>query len=807
MAVDADDPQCRCPSTPPRARRLPARAQGAARASLPRWPLSLLALALALAAAMPALAEEADEAADAARATVTTLPALDVVGVSPVGDAALPADKSPYPVRGLDADQLDRMRSVDLTQAMDRSIAGISLNSVQGNPLQPDVQFRGFTGSPLLGIAQGIAVYQDGVRVNEVFGDTINWDLLPQQGIDRLDVVTGANPVFGLNTLGGAIVLHTKNGFDNPGTQLSYEGGSYGREVASVESGGSNGTLGYYLLADNLYEQGWRDLSPTHARHALANVGWHGQRGSLDLILAKARTELTGNGAQSVQALHRDYDSIFTAPDQTRNDLTQASLHGSFAFTDDLVLSAMAYQRRVKTRSFNGDGSDAQPCQDDPDILCEEGGDEDDQDTVTDQNGNPVSSAYDAVNNIGQRRQRVHGGTVQLVFSRPLWGHANQLVVGGDWLSGNVRYASIVEPAVLLEDRSTSRGSGLEIPEDALDVFASTRTWAWYATDTFSLTDALALTVSARYNHTRTRIVDRSGENPDLNGNHGFSRLNPAAGLAWKLNERLTAYGNYSESTRAPTPVELTCADEDAPCKLPNQFVADPPLKQVVAKSWEAGLRGHAAGLQWQAGLFRTTSHDDILFQAVGGVTSNEGFFANVGDTRRQGLEASAQGRLAGDRVEWSASYVWLDATYRDGFTENAANHPDADEDGLITVRRGDRIPGLSRHQLKAGVDWVLDAGVRIGADGQYRSNQYLRGDESNQLSPIGGYAVFGLHASWDVNAHLQLSARVENLTDRRYASFGTLGEPDEVFPGDTDPRFLGPGAPRGGWVGVRYRF
>ncbi|HCH0556545.1 TPA: TonB-dependent receptor [Pseudomonas aeruginosa] len=783
----------RTPSSTPCPQRMPSR-----RALSRALTLALLGACPAL---MPALA------ADTATPGITRLPTLDVVGVTPNGDATLPADKSPYPVRGLEAEQLDRMTSVDLTEAMDRQVAGISLNSVQGNPLQPDVQFRGFTGSPLLGIAQGIAVYQDGVRVNEVFGDTVNWDLLPQQGIDRLDVVTGANPVFGLNTLGGAIVLRSKNGFDDPGTALSYEAGSFGREVASVESGGNNGTLGYYVLADHLYEQGWRDLSPTHARHYMANFGWHGERAALDLDLAKARTDLTGNGAQSIQAMRRDYASIFTAPDQTQNDLTQASLHGRYDIADDLVLSAMAYQRTVRTRSFNGDTSDAEPCEDDPAFLCEDEDDQGQQAFVTDQNGDPVSSEYDAVNNIGHRRQRAHGGNVQLVFSRPLGGHDNQLVLGGDWLSGNVRYSSIVAPAVLLEDRSTSRDAGLQIPDQALDVFASTRTYAWYATDTFSLTEALALTVSARYNHTRTRIADRSGENPDLNGEHVFSRLNPAAGLAWKLSNSLTAYGSYSESTRAPTPVELTCSDEDAPCKLPNQFVADPPLDQVVAKSWEAGLRGRGAGVQWQAGVFRTTSHDDILFQAVGGATSNEGFFANVGDTRRQGLELSAQGRLAGDRVEWSASYVWLDATYQDGFTENAVHHPQADADGQISVQRGDRIPGLSRHQLKAGVEFALSQALRIGVDGQYRSSQSLRGDESNQLAPLGGYALFGLHARWDVTPRLQLSARIENLTDRRYASFGTLGEPGDVFPGDSDPRFLGPGAPRGGWVGARYRF
>ena len=159
----------------------------------------------------------------------------------------------------------------------------------------------------------------------------------------------------------------------------------------------------------------------------------------------------------------------------------------------------------------------------------------------------------------------------------------------------------------------------------------------------------------------------------------------------------LNFYGGYSESTRAPTPVELTCADEDAPCKLPNQFLADPALKQVVAKSWEGGFRGRFGGsyrIDWHVGLFRTTNVDDILFQATGGSSSNEGFFANVGDTRREGLEASVSGVAFDKRLNWYANYTYLDATYRTTFSENSANHPDADANGLIYVRKGDRLPG-----------------------------------------------------------------------------------------------------------------
>jgi outer membrane receptor protein involved in Fe transport len=362
---------------------------------------------------------------------------------------------------------------------------------------------------------------------------------------------------------------------------------------------------------------------------------------------------------------------------------------------------------------------------------------------------------------------------------------------------------------MLRDDHSTVPDTGLFIPEDTLMVRSSTRSTGLFATDTLSISDRLAVTLSGRENRTRTKIRDETGENPDLDGDHGFSRFNPAAGVTYQFSNALNFYGGYSESTRAPTPVELTCADEDAPCKLPNQFLADPPLKQVVAKSWEGGFRGRLGEISgdridWHVGLFRTTNVDDILFQATGGSSSNEGFFANVGETRRQGLEASLAGTAFGKRLRWYANYTYLDATYRTGFTENSANHPDADDDGLIEVRRGNRIPGLPEHSVKLGGDLALTKQLSIGGDVIASSGQYLRNDEANLLPEIPGYAVVNLHASYTFNDHVSVFGRIDNVFDRKYYTFGTLGEPDEVFPDFEDPRFYGPAAPRGAWIGVR---
>jgi outer membrane receptor protein involved in Fe transport len=761
-----------------------------------------IVLVLAVATATSAAADAPGDPQERADENVTTLDLVTVVGVTPVAGTDIAISKLPYDVQSADDEALKRSQALDLGDFMNRRLAGVSINEAQGNPLQPDLQFRGFTATPLLGGSEGISVYLDGVRVNEVFGDTVNWDLIPEDAVERMSLLSGSNPVFGLNTLGGAISIQTKSGFSDPGTRAEIYGGSSGRWNGTVETGGNSGAWGWYLMGNHFEEDGWRDDSPSRATNFYGTLSWRGDAGSLDFHLGQGDTNLTGNGAAPIEEIARRYEAIFTAPDNTKNTLDLASLQGSYDLNAATKLSFTTYHRKVDTTSYNGDTSDFEECEDDDDILCDH-----EDEPILDQNGNPVDSAFDAINNLSERKQTADGATLQMTFSQPLGAMENQLVVGIDYIEGRLRFDSIVEASVLQENRSTVPNTGIFIPADALSVLTSTETSGFYATDTLSITDALALTLSGRQNHTRTKITDRTGANPDLNGSHGFSRFNPAAGLSYQWSPEIGLYGGYSESTRAPTPVELTCADEDAPCKLPNQFVADPPLKQVVAKGWEGGLRGHLNGagrIDWHLGLFRTTNTDDILFQATGGSASNEGFFANIGDTRRQGLEATLAGTAFDKRLDWYANYTYLDATYRTDFTENSANHPDADEDGLIDVRKGNRIPGLPRNRFKIGADFAVTSALSVGGDAVASSGQHLRGDEANLLPKLGGYAVFNLRAVYAFNEHVALFGRIDNVFDRKYYTFGILGEPDEVFADFEDPRFVSPAQPRAGFVGVR---
>ena len=210
-------------------------------------------------------AEPADGAAD------------DTIGTSPVPGSAIARDKVPSNAQALRAQDFDHATAPDFLSAIGQRLPGVSLGDQSGNEFQRDVKYRGFTASPVIGTPQGLAVYQNGVRINEVFGDTVNWDFIPESAIHRLELVPN-NPVYGLNALGGAIAMQMKNGFIYRGAEAEVRGGSYGRSGATVQAGGQNGDFAAYVAADALKDEGWRDYSPSRLRRIFADVGTRGDR-------------------------------------------------------------------------------------------------------------------------------------------------------------------------------------------------------------------------------------------------------------------------------------------------------------------------------------------------------------------------------------------------------------------------------------------------------------------------------------------------------------------------------------------------
>jgi len=742
---------------------------------------------------------------------------MNVISATPLEGGGVEANKLPGHIQVVTSEQLQKTQSISLADYISRYLGSVTINEAQNNPLQPDIYYRGFVASPLLGMPQGLSTYVNGVRFNEPFGDNVNWDLIPKGAIDSMALYGGSNPVYGLNSLGGAISVKTKTGFSAPGHQIEVYGGSWDRHSEELSSGWNNGTWGYFVDLNHFEEEGWRNFSPTKAERAFGTLSWRGDKGSLDLTLAANDNDLRGNGATPETMLAREgRKSVFTHPDQTITRMFFSELAGSYDVTDDIEISGNAYFRQNRVKTFNGDTSDYKDCvfAGNAGLLCEDPENVPDEEVVVDINGNPVAASAaveGGTNNTSQTNMRSRGGSIQTVFAKDLFQHENNLTVGTSYDYSSVHFSSDTELASLTGDRGTA-GSGILVDEPRVRLATNTSSVGVFLSDSFSITDDLTATVAGRYNYIHMNLIDKDGT--DLNGSHTFERLNPSAGLTYNILDNLTVYGNYSESTRAPTPMELSCADPNAPCKLPNSFTADPPLEQVVAKTWEGGFRGDLdeilgkGELKWNLGYFHTINSNDIIFRRdLNSGLISQGFFQNVGKTRRYGIEAGSHvnyPQLFSTIDDWhfSANYTYLNARFLSGFDSlNPLNH-----EQIARVTYGDRIPGIPEHVFKAALNVDLWQRVSLGIDGLYSGVQVFRGDEANNNAKLSGYWVFNANAEYKITKNFALFGKLVNIFDNNYNTFGVYGDASSI-PGNFgsgNDRFVSPAMPRAGWIGLR---
>ncbi len=694
---------------------------------------------------------------------------VEVVGVTPIHGIGLPAAKVPANVQVFTAADADAARTLDVPSLLAERAAGVQTSDAQAGTFQPDLLFRGFAGSPLLGASEGLAVYQDGVRVNDPFGDTIHWDLLPSAAIASINLMPGSNALFGLNALGGALSIQTKDGFDFPGHRVLFTTGSFARHHVEAQSGGSRGSLAYFASATLTDERGWRDFSPSTVRRLFGDLAWRRSTTAVTIRATGASNRLTGNGPAPIALVEEDRDAVFTHPDRTDNDAALVTADARRQTSDTLLVEGVAYYRYGRTQSFNGDLAD-----------------EDD--------------GFDALNNLSDTRGRAAGASAQLTQTARLGGRDNHFIAGAGIDTAGTTFHFASERAFLTPDRGTTR-TGVFDEEAFVHLRSRMHTASAFLTDTWSATPAISLTASARVNWTRLRLRDQLGT--ALTGNHRFVRVNPATGLTWQARPSLTLYGSYTQSSRVPTPVELTCADPEDPCRLPNAFVADPPLDQVIAGTWEGGIRQSRERTRWAAAAFSTIVHDDIIFVSSG-TLRGEGHFQNVARTRRRGLEATVEYDVA-KRLSATAAYTWQRATFGVPMRIASRFHPEA-HGNEIAVERGDRLPGVPAHAGKLALTAAITDRFTLGAGVRAQSGQFLRGDEANLLEAAPGFLVVNAHARRRLSDRLHLIVQAQNLLDARYYTFGVLGDASLVD-GDDDPRFLSPGAPRAVWGGVEIQF
>ena len=752
---------------------------------------------------------------------------MEVVVTAPLAGSEVERGKVPVNTGILRQEDLQRTGPASALRALDERIGNVTINQAQGNEFQPNLLYRGFEASPLVGNAQGLAVYLNGTRFNQPFGDTVNWDLIPDIAMERIEVA-GPNPAFGLNALGGAITVKLKDGFTYHGAQLELSGGSFGRIQGSAQYGVQSGNTAAYIAGTALNDDGWRDHSPSQLRQVYGDVGYRGDKAEVHVNLVGAANILTGNGTTPVELLAASRSAVFTYPDETRNRYLRLTTTGSYEVSDRISLQATAYYSNLSQRTRNGNASDAQPCPDDQTVLCNGDGT-----PYTTRGGGRIANAlnpglYPGVTGGGPYSQldetatdsNGFGAALQGTHRSEVFGRTNRLLVGASYDGGRTTFSARSSLGALTLDRDYF-GPGAVISQDngsitPVRLDASNDYYGVYASDTLDVTDRLSLTVSGRMNVAEINLRDRNGA--ALSGDHSFTKFNPAAGATYKLLSNVSLYGGYSQSNRAPTPAELSCASPASPCSLTNFFVADPSLKQVVAQNYEAGVRGSfglasiggpAAGrVSWNFGLFRTDADDDILFTTSTGVLGR-GYFQNVGSTRRQGVEAGVSMRQGG--LLAYLDYAYTEATFQSGFTVGSRNNPFADANGLTQVRPGNVIPGVPTQRLKFGVQYQVTPEWTVGTTGIASSGRYLQGDAANLTAKTGAYVVLNLNTAYQVTQNIQVFGLVQNVTDAKYATFGGFSPvglvPIVQAPGATNTRSLVPGAPVAGFGGVRMTF
>jgi len=759
-------------------------------------------------------------------------PTTVVVSATAIAGPSIDLDRVSGTVQVLSASDLSREGSASLTGALNSHLSSINVNDGADDAFQPNILYRGFEASPVLGTPQGLAVYQNGVRINEAFGDTVNWDLFPDIAVNRVELVS-SSPVYGLNALGGAISVTMKNGFTYPGNYLELSGGSYGLHSALGQFGMNSGPWGFYIAGKALDSVGWREFSWDRVRELYSVLSLHFERASFDLGYSRASNDLNGQGPAPVQELAMNRALTFTGPQNNINDLNFVTLNGTFELTDAWSVQGLAYYRQFDQGVLNGNNTSYITCTNTPEILCQPDG-----------LAPLMNAAGQTLPDISQRGTRIigendfevihtygRGASLQTSASDPIFEHGNQFVAGAtvDYAAvsfytgtqiGVLNSQLLILPSSLIVDTpENSYAANTFGDQTPVSVKSINRDYGFYATDTFDVTRAFSITAGGRYNVAYIDLEDQLGSN--LTGNNRYTHFNPALGGAYKLLPTLTVYAGISGGNRTPTASEIECSNPLQPCLLPTNLAGDPPtLRQVVSHSTEVGLRGtnpnlRAAGdvLTWSVSVFHTLLHDDIFGIAT---SVSQGFFQNIGDTRRQGFEAGIQFHT----TQWSAfaNYSYVDATFRSALTVPSPSNPFQNAAGNIQVEPGDRLPGIPQQRAKLGADYSPLANWTVGGTFILVSDFYYVGDESNQLAPISGYRIVNLHTTYKVAPKVEVFAAVNNLLNSKYSTWGILSDPTGINAPGVPPngvtngpgvnnRFLSPAAPLEIFGGVRVTF
>ena len=570
--------------------------------------------------------------------------------------------------------------------------------------------------------------------------------------------------------------------------------------------------------------------SPSRLGRFYADLGWRGTDAEIHLVGSAADNYFGVVGPTPIELINRDYQSIYTWPQTTKNQAQLIAMNGRYSVSDHWTVQSNLYYRKFQQAHVDGNAAEVERCSGaaaNPlfNTLCLENDSFPTQPAanfqILNQNNRPINCPPGPGNTCATTpwgtvdrtwtNAITTGASLQGINDDKLLGHDNYFTIGGSVDRSKIGFQGNSELGYIYPDffvgpNAAVPGTGQIVHTAGNIGFAPVSLAAWntyygiYVNDTFDITNRLSVTAGGRYNIAQIAMSDLLGTSPDLSAQYTFERFNPVVGFTYKiLPELMTFYAGYSEANRAPTPLELGCSNPLRPCLLEGFLVSDPPLNQVVARTKEVGLRGNfnnAGGRgDWKLGLFRTDSESDII--QVASVLQGRGVFQNVPATRRQGLETGVY-----------ANYALVDATYQFTGLLASPNNPSADANGDILVTPGKQIPGIPLHQIKGGIDYWVTPLLKLGTDVIWVSSQWYVGDDANQNVKLADYWVANLHGSYQLTKELQLYGVINNLFNRKFATFGTYFDPQSVINAvsnpPTDHRTITPAQPLSIYVGLR---
>ena len=743
---------------------------------------------------------------------------IDVYTATPLPSIGLPMDMVPANIQIVNQKDISEQSGVSIADYIVNNLQGVTVNEIAGNPYQLEINYHGYNATPIAGNPQGLSVYVDGVRVNEPFSNTVMWDLIPSFSVDKMQMIGGSNPVFGLNTLGGSVSMQTKSGRTFNKSAIDISAGAWGRKSSLLESGGvsKDGKFDYYLGYEHFSEDGWRDFSPTHVNQLFSKVGWDTEKARYELSYTGAHNLMIGNGLTPKELLGDDRTGIHTLEDETDNNFGKWVLTSTHFIDNMTMLSSNAYYIRSDRTTFNGDLND--------DFCSTDMGDDDECSTesLTAFDADGTQNLNEGVFNRTITKQDAYGANAQITLDHDYKQRKNQLVIGSGIEYSLIRFKQSGQEVATLDASGFFTGAR-DDEEQSTGLTGKTKTFGIFATNTHSLSDQLSINTAARYNFIQVDNHDNfnaPGGDTSLTGKHHYERLNPSIGITFHPTKNYTTYASYNQSSRAPTSIELGCANPDQPCNLPTQMADDPPLEQVVAKTIEFGARGRLSnGVKWNASIYDATNHDDILF-VNSSSASGAGYFTNVSKTTRQGVDLG----LAFDinKASMNINYGFLLARY--GSEINLPNEVNSSASSdLISVKKGDYLPNIPKHHLKIRSDYKVSSRFKVGATISAYTKSYMMGNENQEHdSSTGsglqgetpGYALLNMDSEYNFKDGWSLYVKAINVLDQAYYTGGRLAESsvqtsDRLHSGDEAEGVasLIPGSPQAAWIGLRHEF